>query len=123
MDDLRREFEAYRRETALVVPEQAWARPTTWELPARAVELSGPALGISDGEGDGQEDVGPTDHALPGADREVVFRPGMTMDDMEREAIRAALEAVDGNRRKAAEMLDIGERTLYRKISKYGLDG
>ncbi len=27
-----------------------------------------------------------------------------------------------GNRRKAAELLGIGERTLYRKISKYELD-
>jgi DNA-binding NtrC family response regulator len=46
----------------------------------------------------------------------------MTMDDMEKEAIRAALEEVSGNRRKAAERLGIGERTLYRKIQRYGLD-
>jgi DNA-binding NtrC family response regulator len=51
----------------------------------------------------------------------VVFRPGMTMQDLEREAIGAALRMVDGNRRKAAEVLDIGERTLYRKIKEYGL--
>jgi DNA-binding NtrC family response regulator len=47
----------------------------------------------------------------------------MTMDDLEREAISAALETVDGNRRKAAELLGIGERTLYRKLRKYDLDG
>jgi DNA-binding NtrC family response regulator len=29
---------------------------------------------------------------------------------------------VGGNRRKAAEELEIGERTLYRKIKKYGLE-
>jgi len=52
----------------------------------------------------------------------VVYRPGMTMDDLEREAIVAALEEVDGNRRRAAERLGIGERTLYRKIRKYDLD-
>jgi two-component system response regulator HydG len=45
----------------------------------------------------------------------------MTMDQMEEEAIRATLEEVRGNRRKAAEQLGIGERTLYRKIKKYGL--
>jgi two-component system response regulator AtoC len=45
-----------------------------------------------------------------------------TMADIEKEAIRAALEAVDGNRRRAAERLGIGERTLYDKIKKYGLE-
>ena len=33
----------------------------------------------------------------------VVFRPGMTMEDLEREAIRTALDRVRGNRRKASE--------------------
>ena len=52
----------------------------------------------------------------------VVFRPGMTMQEMEREAIAAALRQVSGNRRLAAETLGIGERTLYRKIKDYGLE-
>jgi DNA-binding NtrC family response regulator len=52
----------------------------------------------------------------------VVYRPGMTMADVEREAIQAALSQHRGNRRKAAEMLGIGERTLYRKIKAYKLD-
>ena len=51
----------------------------------------------------------------------VVFRAGMTMEDLEKEAIRVVLEEVGGNRRKAAEYLGIGERTLYRKIKEYGL--
>ena len=57
----------------------------------------------------------------PPEDR-VVFRQGMTMDEMEKEAIALALKEVGGNRRKAAEQLGIGERTLYRKIKKYGLE-
>ena len=44
------------------------------------------------------------------------------MDDLEREAIQAALGRVRGNRREASEMLGIGERTLYRKIRKFGLE-
>jgi DNA-binding NtrC family response regulator len=52
----------------------------------------------------------------------VVFRPGMTMADVEREAIKAALTQHRGNRRKAAETLGIGERTLYRKIKAYKLE-
>jgi len=45
-----------------------------------------------------------------------------TMEDIEREAIRAALTAVGGNRRLAAERLGIGERTLYDKLKRYHLD-
>jgi DNA-binding NtrC family response regulator len=52
----------------------------------------------------------------------VVYRPGMRMADVEKEAISAALTQHRGNRRKAAEMLGIGERTLYRKIKAYKLD-
>jgi DNA-binding NtrC family response regulator len=42
--------------------------------------------------------------------------------DLERDAIAAALDQVEGNRRRAAELLGIGERTLYSKIKKLGLD-
>jgi DNA-binding NtrC family response regulator len=51
----------------------------------------------------------------------VVYRPGMTLADLEKNAITAALREVAGNRRKAAEMLGMGERTLYRKIKEYGI--
>jgi DNA-binding NtrC family response regulator len=51
----------------------------------------------------------------------VVYRAGMTMAEMERAAIESALERTRGNRRRAAETLGIGERTLYRKIKEYGL--
>jgi DNA-binding NtrC family response regulator len=52
----------------------------------------------------------------------LVYRPGMTMADIERAAIQAALEEHRGNRRRAAEVLGIGERTLYRKIKSYHLE-
>lgn len=58
----------------------------------------------------------------PTPDGVVVYRPGMTMDDLEREVIRAALEQMGGNRRKAAETLGIGERTLYRKLRRYNIE-
>jgi len=42
--------------------------------------------------------------------------------ELEREAILAALDSVGGNRRKAAELLGIGERTLYDRLKRYGVD-
>ena len=47
--------------------------------------------------------------------------PGMTMAEIERGAIEAALRETDGNRRRAAELLGIGERTLYRKLKEYDI--
>ena len=49
----------------------------------------------------------------------VTITPGMTMAEIERSAIEAALKETRGNRRKAADMLAIGERTLYRKLKEY----
>jgi DNA-binding NtrC family response regulator len=55
-------------------------------------------------------------------DQPVVYRSGMTMAEVEKAAIEAALREYRGNRRKAAEVLGIGERTLYRKIKAYRLE-
>ncbi len=126
MDELRREFEAYRRESSTVYVHGD-PTPSGLEIPSAAVEVGGRPL-RSSGEGwedvrerageGGPEAAGTTSHE----DGVVVYRPGMSMEDLEREAIRVALTSVAGNRRKAAELLGIGERTLYRKIGKYGLE-
>jgi DNA-binding NtrC family response regulator len=55
-------------------------------------------------------------------DQPVIYRPGMTMAEVERATIEAALREYKGNRRRAAEVLGIGERTLYRKIKAYHLE-
>jgi len=47
--------------------------------------------------------------------------PEGTLASYELEAIRNALEKANNNRRKAAEILDIAEATLYRKIKQYRL--
>jgi DNA-binding NtrC family response regulator len=48
----------------------------------------------------------------------VTIKPGTTMAEIEQRAIEAALRETRGNRRKAARMLGIGERTLYRKLKE-----
>ncbi|MDG2281514.1 MAG: sigma-54 dependent transcriptional regulator [Longimicrobiales bacterium] len=113
MDDLRREFEAYRGgTTARGVPDALLgsvssgeiAIPAGIEIPAYVPGEQSPIV-----EEEPEDDV-------------VIYRHGMTIEDMERAAIAAALHEVDGNRRMAAKLLGIGERTLYRKISRYGVD-
>src|SRR4051812_32930158 len=52
----------------------------------------------------------------------VLYRSGMTMAEVEKATIDAALQEYKGNRRRAAEVLGIGERTLYRKIKAYHLE-
>jgi two-component system response regulator FlrC len=46
---------------------------------------------------------------------------GGTLADLEREAIRRALAATDGHRKRASARLGIGLRTLYEKLREYGL--
>ncbi len=50
-------------------------------------------------------------------------RPGTirSLAEIEHEAIEQALGVVGGNRRKAAERLGIGLRTLYEKLRRYGI--
>jgi DNA-binding NtrC family response regulator len=60
--------------------------------------------------------------STPEPDQPVIYKPGMSMSDVERAAIDAALRETRGNRRKAAETLGIGERTLYRKLKEYAID-
>ena len=74
---------------------------------------------IEVGEGHPMTDL--VEHGPESTPEEVLYRPGMTMAEVERAAIEAALREHRGNRRKAAEILGIGERTLYRKIKTYGL--
>jgi len=45
----------------------------------------------------------------------------LRIEDAEIERIKKALEVSGGNRKVAADKLDISERTLYRKIKEYGL--
>ena len=44
------------------------------------------------------------------------------LDEMEKDAIKNALEITRGSKRKAAKLLNISERTLYRKIKEYDLN-
>jgi len=134
VDQLRREFEVYREEVddRLDAGDAGgWVLSTP--MPGVEVGARVGAPGPQGSESPGVPAEGPSNETLQPDDQEgldgpgdidapVVFRPGMTMDDLEEEAIRVVLRETGGNRRKAAESLGIGERTLYRKIRKYGIE-
>ena len=46
----------------------------------------------------------------------------ITMDELEKEIIERTLKNCNGNRRKTANILDISERTLYRKLKEYEIN-
>jgi transcriptional regulator with PAS, ATPase and Fis domain len=75
-----------------------------------------------------RQDPSPIDDALAIRPRTVVSaQPNPSESDqldlatLERQAIETALRRTHGNRRDAAKLLGISERTLYRKIDEYGL--
>lgn len=53
---------------------------------------------------------------------ELVEEETLSLDEVEKEMIRRALDRHHGKRKNAAKDLNISERTLYRKIKEYGLD-
>lgn len=55
-------------------------------------------------------------------DTEEYVEESLSLDDLEKEMIRKALEKHHSKRKSAAKDLNISERTLYRKIKEYGLD-
>jgi len=61
---------------------------------------------------------GPTDIVLAGG----MSTAGLSMNDMEKLHIMNTLKMTGGNREKAAKILGIGARTLYRKLKEYGLN-
>jgi transcriptional regulator with PAS, ATPase and Fis domain len=52
---------------------------------------------------------------------QLAIQTGMTMAEIEKEAIRRTLEQTSGHRAKTARILGLSVRTLHRKIKEYGL--
>lgn len=69
-----------------------------------------------------EEGLGGKDKPLPLFDEEVIGKVGMTMAEIERAAIQKTLAETGGNKTEAAKILDIGVRTLHRKLDAYKQD-
>jgi DNA-binding NtrC family response regulator len=110
MEDLRREFEVYRSR------QHEGGSIPSGPLPFGGYQPIPIGLPVA------VQTVPSEPEPPPREEGTIVFRPGMTITQMEREAITAALLHSRGNRRRAAEMLGMGERTLYRKLKEYGIE-
>jgi transcriptional regulator with PAS, ATPase and Fis domain len=62
------------------------------------------------------------EHIMGARPAQDIIRPGMTLQDIEKEAIRRMLEQTGGHRAETAKLLDISVRTLQRKIKEYRLE-
>lgn len=63
-------------------------------------------------------------HATEDAIVEEINEPEtLNLNDLGRQMLEKALERNNGNRKKAAQELGISDRTLYRRLKQYGLNG
>ena len=86
------------------------------DLPERILKVSG--------EIDSSIPYAPTLHQSAPAEngsQPLDVSVGMTLDEINKEVLRATLEYTNNNKAKAAEILDISRRTIQRKSKEYGL--
>jgi two-component system response regulator HydG len=65
--------------------------------------------------------TGPVEATAASATASLAALVGKPLEEVERLFVTETLRATGGNREDAAQMLGMGERTLYRKIKEYGL--
>ena len=96
------------------------ATPTAYYASAPAVVASVPAAGVPTIIHPSVKSAQEVDEDIQ--DTEEYVEESLSLDEVEKEMIRKALEKHHGKRKSAAQDLNISERTLYRKIKEYGLD-
>jgi DNA-binding NtrC family response regulator len=69
-----------------------------------------------------EQPVVPVEDESPRSVDAQAIEPLRSLQEMEKEAILDALQRVGNNRRKAADILGISARTLYRKLKEYGIE-
>ena len=58
-------------------------------------------------------------HGTNQVEEDVIGKVGMTMEEIQKEAVQKTLAETGGNKTEAAKILDIGVRTIYRKLDDY----
>ena len=116
-----KELEGFEPDAMAALTRHAWSGGNIRELrnvvQSMVVLSEGPRLTL----GDVPREVRGAGGAEPAPTAEAAGLAGRTMEEIERDAIAETLTLTGGNRKAAADLLQIGERTLYRKIEKFGL--
>jgi two-component system response regulator HydG len=112
LDDLSMDSEVLRKLTAFDWPGNV--RQLQSVIGAMVVQTDAPVITVDD-----------LPDAIRGSTEIVPLAPsgytGLSMADVEKMHIANTLKLTSGNREKAAKMLGIGARTLYRKLKEYEL--
>lgn len=107
------------------ISSQAMSYLARYYWPGNVRELENVVVSVACEVGDRQIEVNDLPEYIRGS-RDIVpvstgGLVGLTMEQVERMMIERTLQATGGNREQAAKMLNIGTRTLYRKIKEFGL--
>ena len=95
----------------------------SYDWPGNVRELSNTLEGVIVLSMDEQIELEDLPECIRGAQQiQSLVQPGLALRDIEREAIRRALEQSRGHRGSAARSLGISTRTLQRKVKEYELD-
>jgi DNA-binding NtrC family response regulator len=122
-DEHGREPKALTAEAAEVLSRYPWpgnVRELKNQIESLVIFHEGPEIGVSDLPPELREAA---TVSAAGAPVQAVSGKPRTMAEIERQAILETLQRTGGHRAKAADILDIGLRTLQRKLKEYKEEG
>ncbi len=118
-------FARANRKTIKGFTPQAMDRLVKYAWPGNVRELENAverAVILCMGEYIGERDLPLTVRGTDTTARPAAELAGLTLEEVERRAIRATLREVDDNKSEAARRLGITRSTLHNKLKRYGLD-
>ena len=110
VNDMRREMSELKKQIEDV---QSGVAPTSQQLPTTQLAPIQPIQPISTAE-----EAEAEEYIEPEKEPE-----NLNLSDHGKQLLQKALDRNNGNRKKAAQELGISDRTLYRKLKAYGMEG
>ena len=132
--DMRRDVTELKKLVHDIMKERGVQGPLPHVSDSTLQYLSGPSVGLIQDGATSIPSVQPITTVTPAAvniapridnefqETEEYVEENLSLDEVEKEMIKKALERHHGKRKNAANDLKISERTLYRKIKEYGIE-